>query len=44
MDLVPELAARLGVDAGGGLVEQQKLGIGQRAGTEREALLSAARQ
>jgi hypothetical protein len=44
VDLVPELAARLGVDARGRLVEQQQLGIGQRAGAEREALLPAARQ
>ena len=44
MDLVPELAARLGVDARGRLVEQQQLGIGQRAGAERQALLPAARQ
>ena len=44
MDLVPELAPRLGVDAGGGLVEQQQLGLGQDAGAERQALLPAARQ
>ena len=44
MDLVPELAPRLGVDAGGRLVEQQKLRVGQRAGAEREPLLPAARQ
>ena len=35
VDLVPELATRLGVDAGGRLVEQQKLRIGKRAGAER---------
>ena len=29
VDLVPELAPRLGVDAGGGLVEQQQLGLVQ---------------
>ena len=44
MDLVPELAPRLGIDAGGRLVEQQKLRVGQRAGAEREPLLPAARQ
>ena len=44
VDLVPELAPRLGVDAGGGLVEQQQLGLGQDAGAERQALLPAARQ
>ena len=44
VDLVPELAARLRVDAGGRLVEQQQLGLGQDAGAERQALLPAARQ
>ena len=42
MDLVPEVAARLGIDAGGRLVEQQQLRVGQRAGAEREPLLPAA--
>ncbi len=42
MDLVPELAPRLGIDAGGWLVEQQQLRIGQGAGAERESLLPAA--
>ncbi len=44
VDLAPELAPRLGVDAGGRLVEQQQLGLGQDAGAERQALLPAARQ
>ena len=42
MDLVPEIAPRLGIDAGGRLVQQQQLRIGQRAGAERQALLPAA--
>src|SRR6516164_302168 len=42
MDLVPELPPRLGIDARGRLIEQEKLRIGERAGTEREALLPAA--
>ena len=44
VDLAPELAPRLGVDAGGRLVEQQQLGLGQDAGAERQALLPAAGQ
>ena len=44
VDLAPELAPRLGIDAGGGLVEQQQFGLGQDAGAERQALLPAARQ
>jgi hypothetical protein len=35
MDLVPELAPRLGIDASGRLIEQQQFRVGQRAGTER---------
>ena len=42
VDHVPELAARLGVDAGGRLVEQEELRLVQDAGGEREALLPAA--
>src|SRR6516165_66282 len=42
MDLVPELASRLGIDARGRLIEQEKLRIGERAGAKREALLPAA--
>src|SRR6185369_534889 len=42
VDLLPELAARLGVDAGRRLVEQQQLGLVDQAGGEREALLPAA--
>ncbi len=42
VDLVPEVAPRLGIDAGGRLVEQQQRGIGQDAGAEREPLLPAA--
>ena len=44
VDEVPELAPRLGVDAGGRLVEQQQLRFVQHAGGEREALLPAARE
>ena len=44
MDLVPEIAPRLGIDAGGRLVQQQQLRIGQRAGAERQPLLPAAGQ
>ena len=44
VDLVPEVAPRLGIDAGGRLVEQQKLRARQRAGAERQTLLPAARQ
>ncbi len=44
MDLVPELAPRLGVDAGGGLIEQQKSWRMHDAGRQRQALLPAARQ
>ena len=42
VDQVPEFAPRLGVDAGGRLVEQQQFGLVQHAGGEREALLPAA--
>src|SRR6516162_8396610 len=42
MDLVPELPPRLGIDARGRLIEQEKLRVGERAGAEREALLPAA--
>ena len=44
VDLVPELAPRLGIDAGRGLVEQQQLRLRQDAGAERQPLLPAARQ
>ena len=44
VDLVPELAPRLGVDAGGRLVEQEELRRVHDAGGERQALLPAARQ
>ena len=44
VDLVPELAPRLGIDAGGRLVEQQQLRLRQDAGAERQPLLPAARQ
>ena len=44
VDLVPELAPRLGVDAGGGLVEQQQLRLVDQAGGERQPLLPAARE
>src|SRR6202008_2769235 len=42
MNLVPELAPRLGINASGRLVEQQKLRVGERVGAERQALLPAA--
>ena len=42
VDLVPEFASRLGVDAGGRLVEQEQLRARQRAGAERQPLLPAA--
>src|SRR5271170_2960066 len=42
MDQIPEFATRLGVDAGGRLVEQQQFRLMQHAGGEREALLPAA--
>ena len=44
MDLVPEVAARLRVDAGGRLVEQQQLGLVHHRGGQREPLLPAARE
>jgi hypothetical protein len=44
VNLAPEIAPRLGVDARGRLVEQEQLRIGQRAGAERGPLLPAARQ
>ena len=44
VDQVPELAARLGVDAGRRLVEQQQLRLVQDAGGQRQPLLPAARQ
>jgi len=39
MNLVPEFAARLGVDTGGRLVEQQQPRLRQDAGAEREPRL-----
>jgi hypothetical protein len=39
MDLVPELAPRLGINSRGRLVEQQQLRIGQGASAERKSLL-----
>ncbi len=44
VNLLPEIAPRLGIDPGGGLVQQQQLGIVQGAGRQRHALLPAARQ
>jgi hypothetical protein len=41
VDLLPEFAPRLRVDARGRLVEQQQLRVVQHAGREREALLPA---
>ena len=42
MDLLPEIAAGLGIDAGGGFVEEQELGLMDEAGGEGEALFPAA--
>src|SRR5882762_3165267 len=39
---IPELAARDGVDAGGGLVEEKELGLVQHGAAEGEALLPSA--
>ena len=44
VDLVPELAPRFGIDARGGLVEQEQPRRVQHAGGKREALLPAAGQ
>src|SRR5512145_2041163 len=44
MKLVPELAPRLRVDAGGRLVEQQQLRLMQQACTQGQALFPTARQ
>ena len=42
MDLLPEIAARFGIDAGGRLVEQQQFRPMNEAGRQREPLLPAA--
>ena len=44
MDLVPEFAPRLRIDACGRLVEQQQLRLVHDAGGKRESLLPAARK
>ena len=44
VDLLPELAPRLRIDARGRLVEQQQLRLVEHAGGERQALLPAAGQ
>lgn len=44
VDLVPELAPRLGIDARRRLVEQKQLRLMHDAGGQRQALLPAARQ
>jgi hypothetical protein len=44
VDLVPELAPRLRIDARGRLIEQEKLRVRQRAGPKRKPLLPAARE
>ena len=44
VNLVPEFAARLRIDAGGRLVEQQQARLRQDAGAERQPLLPPARQ
>src|SRR5690606_167682 len=42
VDLLPEITARLGIDAGGRLVEEQQSRPVNEAGGEREALLPSA--
>src|SRR5882672_11286450 len=44
MDFLPEIAARLGIDAGRGLVEQQQPRIVQHAGGESQPLFPTARE
>ena len=44
VDLLPEFAPRLGIDARRRLIEQEKLRLRQDAGAERKALLPAPRQ
>jgi hypothetical protein len=44
VDLVPEGAARLRIDAGGRLVEEEQLRLVERRDGKREALLPAARK
>ena len=44
MDLVPEVAPRLGIDARRGLVQQQEIRLGQDAGAQRQPLLPAPRK
>ena len=44
MDLFPEIAPRLRIDAGGRFVEKKQLRLVQRAGGKREALFPAARK
>src|SRR5579863_2483387 len=39
---IPKLAARDGIDPGGGLVKEKKLGLVQHGATQREPLLPAA--
>src|SRR6202040_1080757 len=39
---IPELAARDGIDAGGGLVEKEERGLMQHGAAESEALLPTA--
>jgi hypothetical protein len=41
VDLVPEIASRLGVHACGRLIQEQKIRVWQRAGAECQALLPA---
>ena len=42
VDLLPEIAARLRIDAGGRLVEQQQLRLVNHAGRQGQALFPAA--
>src|SRR5262249_39013218 len=44
MDLVPELASRLRIDARGRLVEEEKLRVRQRTGPERKPLFPTTRE
>src|ERR1044071_762626 len=43
-DEIPELPPRLGIEAGGGLVEKEELGIGDEGARERQPLLLTTRQ
>src|SRR5579859_3318423 len=44
LDQIPKLAAGLGIEAGGGLVQKKKIGIANQGTSESEALLLTARK